>query len=307
MDTKTRLTSRIATAARDFWAKQHVRLTAWATLALMLAFTLTAGWGAVAWATAPVPERLVVERPVALQIQSDQARFQAWVIDRSRRQGCLSTGCETDDEPRVWLDETDEDYAPVAFRRDLAPALDSLPLDVVATLPPQQEWEGLREQLRSRATKYRAELERQEKEIHDLKRGNTDSDWDCPEGISNCPDPWSDGLPYMGERLGCDFSGCTVAEEVEQAQKWFENRYTFTDIPAWEYAERDGFTPAAIAEFIRRQYDAGVTYAGAYTVPDTTERNVRVTLLGLFTAALGGTTLYVLADYIRRNRKGTWP
>ncbi len=279
MNEKTALTRRIAAAVRSALTPRRLRYLGTAILAVL---AVIAGTSTVSAMSAPVPQRLVIDERAQAQIQRDQALFQAWAIDRSRTRGCLSTGCRNDGEPHTWLEPPDERYARVAFRADLAPALADVPSDIAASLPPMESWGDLRRQLRDRATTYREELTRQEKEIDALRYPNRNAD----------NDPW--GLPDMGGVSGsCGFYGCTVEEEVERADKWFEDRYTFADIPAWEQVEKVGQNPESLAQFIRERYDGGSFYAAAYTLPDEGANEEAVALHGLLFSVLATAALFL--------------
>ncbi|SHX65351.1 hypothetical protein [Mycobacteroides abscessus] len=281
MNEKTALTRRIAAAVRSALTPRRLRYLGTAILAVL---AVIAGTSTVSAMSAPVPQRLVIDERAQAQIQRDQALFTAWAITRAR--GCYIDTCN---EPRASLDTADEDYARVAFRRDLAGALDGLPQGFADSLPPVSEWGTLRGELRSRALKYNTELTRQEEEIDELRYPNSAAVLAAQ------------GLPDMGSGRGsCSFPGCTLEEEVERATRWFQYR-DFTDIEAWDRAERAGETPEAVAEFIREQYSIGNSYAAAYTLPDEGANDGAVGLWSLLFSVLATGALFLMLS-ARRTR-----
>ena len=247
MNEKTSLTRRIAAAVRSALTPRRLRYLGAAVLAVL---AVIAGAATVSAMTAPVPQRLVIDERAQAQIQRDESLFTAWAI--SRGHVCQVVKC---DGPREGVNDTDEDYARVAFRRDLAPVLDTLPPDIVASLPPVSEWRELRLALFHRAAEYRAEAERQDNEVYELRYPKRE--------VAN--DPW--GLPDMGGVSdSCSFSGCTVEEEVQRAQRWFDRR-DYDDIGEWNRVEEAGHTPDSLARFVRTQYNGDPMYAAAFTGP----------------------------------------
>ena len=133
-----------------------------------------------------------------------------------------------------------------------------------------------------RAAEYRAEAERQDNEVYELRYPKRE--------VAN--DPW--GLPDMGGVSdSCSFSGCTVEEEVQRAQRWFDRR-DYDDIGEWNRVEEAGHTPDSLARFVRTQYNGDPMYAAAFTVPDEGANDGAIGLWSLLFSVLATAAVFLV-------------